>query len=584
MTSVPASSSSIKTASSPKRSKASSAAALSSSGVLDYIVQTSSSSAIDTLLPLYSHPLHGKYVVQAVLCHECSKLSQQVVLRLHCTGPQGSVEASVLQVWLKEQHQKTTTLPKHSRTSILLQELQKWAIVTVRVIGTEDTSSGTILVSLTPEFQKGLEQSLTQLDISPYGASLTASRLEQLVSQSGLETTKAQKLLHVLQNVTVDDLDTYTQQQWDAVLYYMAGTSHNSVDIADPPVQVISFLTQTGLMQTDPDNANDLVISPKGYDFMLQDPTTQVWQFVLQYLISIEQHSERGHELRQEALLLLICLSFCQVGKPYLASDLPNKDCRVMMKDLAHFGLLKTFKIGKNATVFYPTRIATQLVGNATGEDRDSKDDASTFTSSGNRFSLSSPALEAALADPSPQSSSHLAIIVQTNFQLCAYTTSELHVSMLALFCDVQTIRRLPNIVFMAITRDSVKAAFALGIQARQILHFLEKHAHPKLRNTNQNAAGSHAGGDSPIPGNVIDQIILWDREQTRVVFTKVYQHECLLGHEEYVAVKQYAHDKKALAWYNERRQLLFCDYAKVERIHQFARRWRAQQASRAEG
>ena len=65
--------------------------------------------------------------------------------------------------------------------------------------------------------------------------------------------------------------------------------------------------------------------------------------------------------------------------------------------------------------------------------------------------------------------SSHLAIIVQTNFQLCAYTTSELHVSMLSLFCDETQFRRLPNIVFFKITRDSIKSAFRLGIGSGQV-------------------------------------------------------------------------------------------------------------------
>ena len=77
-------------------------------------------------------------------------------------------------------------------------------------------------------------------------------------------------------------------------------------------------------------------------------------------------------------------------------------------------------------------------------------------------------ALDAALSASIP-GTSHLAIIVQTNFQLCAYTTSELHVSMLSLFCDENSFRRLPNIVMFQITRDSVKSAFRLGIDAGQV-------------------------------------------------------------------------------------------------------------------
>lgn len=126
----------------------------------------------------------------------------------------------------------------------------------------------------------------------------------------------------------------------------------------------------------------------------------------------------------------------------------------------------------------------------------------------GGMWSWSSKALQEAIAHPNPQDSSHLAVIVQTNFQLCAYTASELHLNMLSLFCDVDTIRRLPNVVFMSITRDSVKAAFNLGITAQQILRFLEKHAHPQLRQGNGGVGG--ASSDSPLPGNVVDQICLW--------------------------------------------------------------------------
>jgi len=318
------------------------------------------------------------------------------------------------------------------------------------------------------------------------------------------------------------------------------------------------------------DNA-PLVITQKGYEFMLQDTVQQVWHFCVQYLLSLEGHTRR--ELVQEALLVLISLSFARVGQCYSCSDL-SKDSRVMMKDLALFGLLYMKKVGKTI-IFYPTRIAMQLVG---GGDSGGQGEGGSKPSGSSRFSLSSKALESSLAHPQPRDSSHLAIILQTNFQLCAYTTSELHVSMLALFCDVGTIRRLPNVVFMTITRDSIKSAFGLGIEARQILRFLEKHAHPRLRTLDPNQSQAYAGA---LPSNVVDQIWLWDREQTRVTFTPVYQHECLLPGE-YGAVRQYAKDhRNALAYSNDRRQQLWIDYRHVERVQAFARQWRARQASR---
>jgi transcription initiation factor TFIIH subunit 4 len=289
---------------------------------------------------------------------------------------------------------------------------------------------------------------------------------------------------------------------------------------------------------------------------MLQDNTQQVWHFVMQYLKSMETHT-KAKELQKEVLLVLICLSFSRFGECYLAASL-SKDGRVIMKDLALFGLLYVKKIGKTS-IFYPTRIAMELVGNL---DYGS-------SGSGGMWSLSSKALESALALPRPHDSSHLAIICQTNFQLCAYTTSELHVSMLGLFCDVQTIRRLPNVVFMTITRDSVKAAFSLGIQAQQILRFLEKHAHPKLRQ----------GTASAIPGNIVDQIYLWDQERHRLGWAEVFIHQCML-HGEFEAVKNFAMGIEAHVWSSESRNQLYlkCEHSEV--VEKFVQTWRAKAAA----
>ena len=116
-----------------------------------------------------------------------------------------------------------------------------------------------------------------------------------------------------------------------------------------------------------------------------------------------------------------------------------------------------------------------------------------------------------ALDAPVP-SRTHLAVVVQTNFQVAAYTRSKLHISTLGLFCDVTTYRRLPNVIFFKITRDSIRSAFRLGVTADQIIRFLLVHAHPMLR----------SGGHQLVPTNVRDQILLWDREQTRVVMDEV--------------------------------------------------------------
>lgn len=494
----------------------------------------------DVLLGLYEEEKRGRFVCRAVL-QQLSSVTQQVVVRLSCCA--GEFPAAGVQVW---------TVLKPAQQDAIFLELYEWGIVPERLSSSALEGK---LIKMTPQFQKGLQESMRCLTSAPWN-SLEAVQMKALEEEAA-EPHK---------EVSMEDLERYTQQVWDDVLHFLVGSTGRQ----EPPAAVVHFLLQTGLMQPDPDfngpeDDAPLVITQTGYDFMLQDNHQQVWHFLVQYLKSL-QKQDNGQNLVREALLLLICLSFARVGEPYLASAL-NKDSRTMIKHLALFGLLYTRKIGK-ATVFYPTRIAMQIVGNEESQN----------SATSSLFSLSTKALDAALADPNPKTSSHLAIIVQTNFQVCAYTTSELHLAMLGLFCDVGTIRRLPNIVIMHMTRDSVTSAFNLGIQARQILRFLEKHSHPNLRAAS-NIVNVGSAFSSPIPANVVDQIWLWDRERSRVVLTEVYQHQCLMDGE-FQAVVQFAKAKGAHAWSSEKRLTIFVDYAQAERVQKFSRQWRSKAAS----
>lgn len=506
-------------------------------GVMPYLQSHLPRSA---LLDLYQEESRGKYVCRAVL-QRLPETSQQIIIRLSCCG--GSFSRQALSVWVC----KHKTSPSAAQRD--MEELYQWAII-------EDVTSAEL--KLTDDFFAGLKGSLQSLDASPWNA-LTPAQMELVVAEAKKVAPEKANSVE-FPAMTPEDLEKYTQEQWDAVLHYLVGTPNMETQ---PNPAITHFLLETNLMQPDPEyNGRDpddapLVITQKGYDFMLQDNVQQVWHFVMQYLKSMETHA-KAKELQKEALLVLICLSFSRFGECYSAASL-SKDGRVIMKDLALFGLLYVKKIGKTS-IFYPTRIAMQLVGNQ---------DIGSTRGGGGMWTLSSKALESALSHPTPHDSSHLAIICQTNFQLCAYTTSELHVSMLGLFCDVHTIRRLPNVVFMTITRDSIKAAFALGIQAQQILRFLEKHAHPKLRH----------GTASPIPGNIVDQIFLWDRERHRLVWNEVFMHQCML-HGEFQAVKKFAIGLDAHVWSSENRNQLYLKYHHAERVQKFVQNWRAEEAA----
>ena len=239
---------------------------------------------------------------------------------------------------------------------------------------------------------------------------------------------------------------------------------------------------------------------------MLRDINAQVWQFVLQYMNSLSHHEMRD-TIRVDALSVLICLGSTRVGEGYHISVLgKSKEARQVMKDFGRFGLVFVCRVaGKLA--FYPTRVAVNLIASNEKATGGNAEDGSTLGQS----VAATRSLEEALKAPVP-SRSHLAVIVQTNFQVVAYTRSRLHISTLGLFCDVQSYRRLPNVVFFHLSRDSIRGAFRLGVTADQILRFLHVHAHPMLR----------SDGRPLVPANVRDQIMLWDRERRRVVMDEV--------------------------------------------------------------
>ena len=104
-----------------------------------------------------------------------------------------------------------------------------------------------------------------------------------------------------------------------------------------------------------------------------------------------------------------------------------------------------------------------------------------------------------------------------------------------------------------------------------QIISFLENHAHPRLR----------TGDQALVPNNVTDQIVLWEREQTRLKMEEVwcYQSKSL---EEFQSVRRYAMDIDAYAHSNEINFKLYVKYSNVESIMTYLLRYRARSTQKA--
>jgi transcription initiation factor TFIIH subunit 4 len=94
-----------------------------------------------------------------------------------------------------------------------------------------------------------------------------------------------------------------------------------------------------------------------------------------------------------------------------------------------------------------------------------------------------------------------------------AFTTSVIHIYLLSVFCEIKY--RLPNMTVGDITRASVRDALLSGISAKQMVNFLLKHAHPRMRMNNP-----------VVPHNVGHQLELWELERLRVTKTACVLYE----------------------------------------------------------
>jgi transcription initiation factor TFIIH subunit 4 len=92
----------------------------------------------------------------------------------------------------------------------------------------------------------------------------------------------------------------------------------------------------------------------------------------------------------------------------------------------------------------------------------------------------------------------------------------------------------MPGMTSGEITRDSVNAAFRLGITAEQLINYLRAHMHIQM-----------SGGD--IPSAVTKQVEVWEKERKRVTFDSGMVYNTFSRLEQFEAM---VHEAKRLELY----------------------------------
>ncbi|KXS12462.1 transcription factor TFIIH complex subunit Tfb2 [Gonapodya prolifera JEL478] len=288
-------------------------------------------------------------------------------------------------------------------------------------------------------------------------------------------------------SIDVTTLDAYAKEQWESVLFFLV----NPVTTKPPSRSVQELLQKSGLMGKD--DAGELKITSKGFQFLLQDVNTQVWSFLLVYL----DMTPRLQIDTVEALQLLFTLGFLELGQDYAIEPLTPSQ-RAVLSDLKHLGIVYH---KKNSARFFPTKIAVSLTT-----------DTSVATTDENRGY----------------------IVLETNYKMYAFTESPLHLSVLAVFAELKS--RFRGLTTAAITRDSVRSALECGITASQIIAYLQAHAHPMMKKNNP-----------VMPPVIADQLRIWENERNRLSFENGYLYSGFGNADDYAACVQYARDINAL-------------------------------------
>ncbi|CAF0885095.1 unnamed protein product [Brachionus calyciflorus] len=329
----------------------------------------------------------------------------------------------------------------------------------------------------------------------------------------------------------MEKLDNYAIERWESILKYIVNPKDAKNQVSNSTKEVLKF---AGLMKSvdenyvPPSNSMDdesvsdepVILTAAAFQFLLWNRKIQIWYFIIQLL---EYFWQKKNQDLSECLTLLFELSFSTFGKDYSCENF-SEGREEFLQELRKLGLvfMKTRKIKR----FYPTRLIIQLANGINSGFETDKDDKGY-------------------------------IIAETNYRIYAYTDSHLKISLLALFSDLMY--RFPNMVVAALTRESVREAFKMGITAQQIVNFLRSNAHPQI-----------ASRKPILPETISDQIHFWYNERNRLKFDEGVFYGQFNSDDDFLSLKNYAKDIDALVWFNDSKRLMVAKKSSHDAIKKF--------------
>ena len=398
-------------------------------------------------------------------------------------------------------------------------------IVSLRIVVRDEASNTSDSFKINPCFQRSMKTTL----------------LAPTEPWSGFVPSSGQQV-H-LTTISTLDLDRYSMDKWNEVLGYLVNLLPST---SLPSNILIVFVKRSGLMAeaVDPVTGKRInKITARGYEYMLKDYLSQVWDFVM---VAVK-HSPN----QEDALSLLFTLSYCTFGKGY-PIDALSKAQQQLVFEFSQVGII--FMPSITSPYFYPSRVAINMIFGATEALQGA------VPSTSRSFNTSAEGSQ-------HQQQQSLQVIVETNNQVTAYLTNDIHLAMLQLFVDVTV--RMPNMALGRITKEKVRQAFKMGIKASQIVDFLVLHAHPHVRK------------NVPIiPENVTDELALWEAEGHRIqsqsaVVVDFREFSNISSHEFTELVTSLRQQTNYVLWDNKDKLMLAVNPEGLQQVRSFVQRCR---------
>lgn len=420
-------------------------------------------------------------------------------------------------------------------------------------------SVGQLMIGLNPTFRNSFRNALTGGEVSnSFG----------VVVEDDEDTKQG--------IIDMQLLDEYSANKWETILHFMVGTPMSEI----PSNNVLNLLKHSGLME-EVEETGEFKITNEGFQFLLQEISSQIWTLLLQYL----KLSETLQMDTVEVLNFIFMLGALEVGKAYSTESLTATQ-KIMLKDMRDYGIV--FQKNSESNVFYPTSLAIMLTSDsrnvirtASGAMdsvlRQNKDDINAKKNDG-ISSISTNGKDQEQVGMDSQEIQDGALIIETNFKLYSYSNSPLQIAILSLFVHLKT--RFINMVTGQLTRESVRRALMNGITADQIIAYLETHAHPQMRRLAEAKLLKKKELDPNskdtiqiLPPTVVDQIKLWQLELDRVITYEGSLYSDFESSAEYNMLCRYAQDIGVLLWKDDKKRKFFVSKEGNSQVLDYAKR-----------